>query len=72
MEKTISHNDLEKASNKEDMSKRAKLLVRMKWPDKAIRLQLGFDKIAPGVKILISNQEVSGIQAKSLNFLSQI
>ncbi|KAH0534807.1 hypothetical protein KQX54_008738 [Cotesia glomerata] len=29
------------------MSQRAKLLVRMKWPDKAIRLQLGFDKNAP-------------------------
>ncbi|XP_074109011.1 uncharacterized protein LOC141533828 [Cotesia typhae] len=44
------------------MSQRAKLLVRMKWPDKAIRLQLGFDKNAPGVKILISDEEVSEIQ----------
>ncbi|XP_044588686.1 uncharacterized protein LOC123267865 [Cotesia glomerata] len=61
-EKTISRNDIEKASKKEVMSQRAKLLVRMKWPDKAIRLQLGFDKNAPGVKILISDEEVIEIR----------
>ncbi|KAH0534812.1 hypothetical protein KQX54_008785 [Cotesia glomerata] len=70
-EKTISRNDIEKASKKEVMSQRAKLLVRMKWPDKAIRLQLGFDKNAPGVKILISDEEVIEIRDKTLNFLSQ-
>ncbi|KAH0557509.1 hypothetical protein KQX54_007313 [Cotesia glomerata] len=68
----VSASDFAKAICQEEMSKRAKLLVRMKWPDKGIRLQLGFDKNAPGVKILINDQEVTEVQGKSLNFLSQI
>ncbi|CAD6220078.1 GSCOCG00012948001-RA-CDS [Cotesia congregata] len=58
----VSTSNFAKAICREEMSKRAKLLVKMRWPDKGIRLQLGFDKSAPGVKILISDQEVTEIR----------
>lgn len=40
------------------MSERAKLLVRLIWPDKGIRFKFGFDKRAEGVEQIITDDEI--------------